>query len=277
MREVRTARYDEELALEAYRFEGYRQEFPNHFHDYYVIGFIERGERRMVCRNRAYEIGPDDIILLNPGDAHTCEPLNGSPFDYGCLNIAPEIMEKAIYELTGSKVQTHFLSPVLRSAELKNSLRELHSLVMEEEKDFVKEELFLLTLEQLLRSCTDIAGPAPPSVASEKIRAACAYIDIHFAEKIALDKLATLCGLGKYQLLKLFAREKGITPYRYLEAVRIGNAKKMLESGASQLDTACRTGFSDQSHFSRFFRRMIGLTPGQYLGIFGKTNMEEKE
>ncbi len=43
-KEIRTVCYDEDLHLEAYRFEGIVQPFPNHFHDYYVIGFIEAGD-----------------------------------------------------------------------------------------------------------------------------------------------------------------------------------------------------------------------------------------
>lgn len=44
-KEVRTVVYDEELRLEAYRFEGMKQSFPNHFHEYYVLGFVEGGQR----------------------------------------------------------------------------------------------------------------------------------------------------------------------------------------------------------------------------------------
>lgn len=47
--EVRTVYYDSDLHIEAYRFEGVKQKFPNHFHDYYVIGFIENGKRLLIC------------------------------------------------------------------------------------------------------------------------------------------------------------------------------------------------------------------------------------
>ena len=47
-KEVRTVCYDDDLQLEAYRFEGIAQPFPNHFHDYYVIGFIEAGTRCLI-------------------------------------------------------------------------------------------------------------------------------------------------------------------------------------------------------------------------------------
>ena len=55
-KEVRTVVYDDELRIEAYRFEGIVQPFPNHFHEYYVIGFMEDGERVLSCKNQEYAI-----------------------------------------------------------------------------------------------------------------------------------------------------------------------------------------------------------------------------
>jgi len=47
-----------------------------------------------------------------------------------------------------------------------------------------------------------------------------------------------------------------------------GAAKKYLEQGADPLDAAMKTGFTDQSHFTKFFKKLIGLTPRQYADIF---------
>ena len=71
-KEIRTVVYDDELRIEAYRFEGIVQPFPNHFHEHYVIGFIENGERCLSCKNQEYTIKKGDIVLFNPGDNHAC-------------------------------------------------------------------------------------------------------------------------------------------------------------------------------------------------------------
>lgn len=62
-KETRTVVYDDELRLEAYRFEGIVQPFPNHFHEYYVIGFVESGERCLSCKNKEYAIQKGNVIL----------------------------------------------------------------------------------------------------------------------------------------------------------------------------------------------------------------------
>lgn len=81
-KEIRTAVYDEELQIEAYRFEGIVQLFPSHFHKYYVVGFVEKGERSLSCRNQEYTIGRGDIVLFNPSDSHACSQTDNGTLDY---------------------------------------------------------------------------------------------------------------------------------------------------------------------------------------------------
>ena len=95
-KEVRTVCYDEDLHLEAYRFEGTRQPFPNHFHDYYVIGFIEAGRRSLSCKNKEYTIGQGNILLFNPNDNHSCVQCDGGALDYRGLNISKETMSSLV-------------------------------------------------------------------------------------------------------------------------------------------------------------------------------------
>lgn len=90
----------------------------------------------------------------------------------------------------------------------------------------------------------------------------------HFAERITLDRLCRCAHLSKSTLLRAFTREKGVTPYRYLEAVRIGEAKKLLERGVPPPKRRCARAFPDQRHFTNFFTRFIGLSPGTYREIF---------
>ena len=69
-KEIRTAIYNQTLQIEACRFAGVHQPFPNHFHDYYVIGLVEEGQRELCCKAARRSIGPGDLLLFNPGDNH---------------------------------------------------------------------------------------------------------------------------------------------------------------------------------------------------------------
>lgn len=90
----------------------------------------------------------------------------------------------------------------------------------------------------------------------------------HYAERICLDQICRCAGLSKSTLLRAFAKSKGVTPYSYLENIRVGKAKRLLEQGVPPIEAALRTGFSDQSHFTNYFSRFIGLAPGIYRDIF---------
>ena len=85
-KQTRTAVYDDELRIEAYRFEGIVQPFPNHFHEYYVIGFIEDGHRVLSCRNQEYALKKGNILLFNPGDNHACVQSDDGTLDYRGFN-----------------------------------------------------------------------------------------------------------------------------------------------------------------------------------------------
>ncbi|MNC09320.1 Arabinose operon regulatory protein [compost metagenome] len=267
-REIRTVVFDQELQFEAYRFEGIMQKFPNHFHDYYVFGYIEQGKRYLQCNNEEYILSSGDVVIFNPHDPHACEAVDGRALDYRCINIQPEILRNYVLEITGLDYLPQFTQNVLCQSELALSLHDLHQRIIEGESDFQKEELFLFFLEQLLREYSDVDTPSPSQELASEIRIICEYIEAHYAQSITLDQLSGLTGLSKYHLLRLFTRQKGISPYSYLETIRISQAKKLLEQGMFPLEVALQTGFSDQSHFTNFFKKLIGLTPKQYMRIF---------
>lgn len=99
-------------------------------------------------------------------------------------------------------------------------------------------------------------------------------MEMHFKERIYLDQICRCAGLSKSTLLRAFTKSKGVTPYRYLETIRINEAKKLLAEGMTPLEAAIETGFSDQSHFSNYFNQFIGLTPGIYREIFPPVRLD---
>jgi AraC-like DNA-binding protein/mannose-6-phosphate isomerase-like protein (cupin superfamily) len=267
-KEIRTVKYDTDLHVEAYNFQGIMQKFPNHFHEYYVIGFIENGKRHLICNNEEFNIERGDLLLFNPHDNHTCEQMDGKTLDYRCINVQPDIMRKAVFEITGKNDLPYFTPQVIFHSDLVPLLRELHLIVMQEEKDFRKEEIFFFFLEQLIREYTEQGIPPASVQQSTEIKSICDFLEENYMKNITLNDLSNLTGLSKYYLLRSFTKQKGISPYSYLETIRIDKAKNLLKQGALPIDVALQTGFTDQSHFSHFFKRFIGLTPKQYMNIF---------
>lgn len=259
--------YDEALRIEACRFTGIEQPFPNHFHAHYVIGLIESGERRMTCRNRDYLLSKNCIVLFNPGDNHACVQCDGGTLDYRSFHISQAVMLDLCAEITGAQTLPGFSQNVIYDDEAVCYLRQLHEMVLHGSGEFEKEELLLLLISLLLQKYGQ-PFEACAAACRDEVASACAFLERHYPERISLEQICRHTGLSKSTLLRAFTKEKGVTPYRYLEAIRINAAKALLEQGVPPLDAAMQTGFSDQSHFTNYFSRFIGVSPGTYREIF---------
>ncbi|MDO4336758.1 MAG: AraC family transcriptional regulator [Eubacteriales bacterium] len=266
-KETRTVVYDDELRIEAYRFEGIVQPFPNHFHEYYVIGFIEDGQRVLSCRNQEYALKKGNILLFNPGDNHACVQSDDGTLDYRGFNITKEVMLDLAEEVTGRRELPGFSKTAIFDEEVTCYLHPLHELVMKGSCEFGKEENLLLLISLLIQRYGHPFENCIPEC-REEIEKACDFMERHFADRIYLDQICRYAGLSKSTLLRAFTKSKGVTPYSYLENIRIGKAKKLLEQGVPPIEAAMQTGFSDQSHFTNYFNRFIGLAPGLYRDIF---------
>lgn len=266
-KEVRTLAFDDELNIEAYKFEGIAQPFPNHFHDYYVIGLIESDGRRLVCNNAEFDLTAGDMLLLNPSDSHGCIQTDSGVLDYRALNISKDKMSELAAEITGNGELPHFSENVLRDSGLSEHFSRLHEMILNGSGEFEKEEILLILLSELIKLSgkpflEHISRHAAP------IERACRYMDEHYGEHITLEQLCACSGLSKSTLLRSFSEARGVTPYRYLQTIRINKAKELLEQGAKPIDAALLAGFSDQSHFTNLFGTFIGMPPGTYSRIF---------
>lgn len=266
--EQRHIYYDHDLGIEAYQLSGIVQKFPNHFHDFYVIGFIEGGKRHLWCKGREYDLRAGDLVLFNPRDNHYCSPIGEELLDYRAVNISPEVMLKAAEEITGKDCVPRFTQNVVYQSEAAASVGDVYNAILGDAQRLQKEEAFCSLLEQVLTEyAAPFQSPDPPEP-DEQIQMLCDYMEQHYAENISLETLLSMSSFGKSYLLRSFTKQLGVSPYRYLQTIRIDKAKKLLEQGVEPIDAAGRTGFSDQSHFTNFFKSFIGLTPKQYQRIF---------
>lgn len=267
--EKRTVIYDQDLQVEAYQLEGYIQPFPNHYHDYYVIGYMESGERCMSCCNEESIVQKGDVILFNPQDNHSCRPFFNLPMDYRSINISKEVMLALSEEITNESTLPRFTLHQVQDEEVICYLNPLFEMILKGAGAFEKEEYLLLLVSLLIRK---YSRPFTEQIRESKkeIEIACAFMKKHFAQMITLEQLVEVSHLSKSTLLRYFTKCKGVTPYRYLELIRINEAKKLLEQGKSVMEVALSTGFCDQSHFTNYFSRFIGIPPGVYRDIFNK-------
>ena len=153
-KEPGTAVYDSELRLEAYRF---RRSFPKHFHDHYVVGYVEDGQGGLVCRDVEYSLKKGDVVIYNPGDSHACAE-SGADLDYRGLHIPKETM----LDLTGEIVQEQGLTALMVTHNMKDAIQHGNRLIMMYDGriviDVSGEEKKKLTVPQLLELFNKVSG-----------------------------------------------------------------------------------------------------------------------
>jgi len=107
----------------------------------------------------------------------------------------------------------------------------------------------------------DVRGTAAQARAVARARA---YLHEHSVCEVRLEQLGREAGLSACHLARTFTSHTGVPPHAYQLQLRVGRAKALLADGAAPAETAARTGFCDQSHLGRHFRRLVGVTPGAY-------------
>jgi AraC-like DNA-binding protein len=104
-------------------------------------------------------------------------------------------------------------------------------------------------------------GGLPPG-ALKRVRA---YIEGHLAERLSVERLASIAGLSVYHFARAFKTSQGMTPHEYLLDRRISRAQALLDATDTALsEIALESGFADQSHFARHFRQRVGIPPSAY-------------
>src|SRR6266446_3462152 len=121
----------------------------------------------------------------------------------------------------------------------------------------------------LLRNYSERSQPIETDRISTQPRAVTQAVDfIHdnYAGDLSLSDIAAAAHLSPFHLSRIFKKATGVTPHQYLLRVRVNSARSLLTAGAgdrSLAEVAAAVGFADQSHLTRHFKRMLGVTPKQ--------------
>lgn len=240
--------------------------FSRHTHEGYAIGVIESGVEAFSYRGAAHEAVAGSVVIIHPGEVHTGHAGIPEGWSYRMLYPDSALVQQAATEVQENfKGIPFFANPVLQDVELADQLRRMHQAIENAESTLERESRFLWTLSQLIaRYASDRLSPTPVKQEHLAVEQVQTFLKTHYAESISLEQLAQRVNLKPLRLLRIFQREMGLPPHTYLVQVRVAQAKKLLSLGLPIAQVAYDTGFTDQSHLNRHFKRLVGVTPKQY-------------
>lgn len=229
--------------------------FPVHFHATYTIGIVEKGERIFNYRNESTIVQKNDLFLIQPFEPHSCQSPDKKAHSYKIIS----------FESLSEIINPYFRKLLIKNEELTEKIKMFHTLA-----EFNNTSSEITSLWDAIKlQLTEIAEPENSTIETKTnkagIKKAKEFIKINCVEQISLNQAAEVANMSEFHFNRLFHQMIGMSPYAYLLFCRVKKSQELLIQGGSVTGTAYETGFFDQSHFIRLFRKHTGVTPGSFL------------
>ena len=261
--------FKKELGVEIVYGSQVKQDFSRHTHRMLCIGIVELGVRIFLCRGVRYEVIPGQVFIIPLDEEHACVS-EGAPHTYRLLLISSAVLHMILPKSAkNSNSKYIFKNLVFDDKKWFDQLMNLQTILLGSETSFLKQAALVSTIGDILQDCADVGKDLRKSNKQyESVKCMQTFIETHYAENFTLEALARKAYLSPYHLLRVFSQIIGIPPHIFQKQVRMRHAKEMLLQGIPIVDVAIKTGFTDQSHFSNVFKKMTGITPGEYSKSF---------
>ncbi|WP_207260949.1 AraC family transcriptional regulator [Desulfovibrio sp. Huiquan2017] len=231
-----------------------------HAHRSVCVGAVLAGSRRVEAPGGSCEAGAGQVLIVPAGLSHSCPDAGES--EYVMVSLAPACFEAAglIPRLPSDRPvvadDPTRLGDVLRLADLAGSGA----------SSLERQAALLAVMEPLCRGGEPSAAGAgiAECPGADRIAEVRRRLESACAEDVHLEALAALAGCSPCRLNRMFARAVGMPPHEYQILQRVRLAKACIRRGAGLAESAAEAGFSDQSHMTRCFHRIMGMTPGVF-------------
>jgi len=255
-------------------FEGYRyapgpaSRTPKHSHEEYqfCLSLDFPGEYRYGGEGHAVPVGA--LSVIHPGEAHSSrDPCDReTPATYLLAYAAPGLVGRVASELAGREWGLpSFQGPIFFDRELARDFLNLHAASGSSASLLENDCRLAEVLARFVERHADTRAQFKPASRERwAVRLAKEHLEENFAASVSLEDLAALVNLSPFYLARVFSAEVGLPPHAYQTQVRVRRARDLLLRGRSVTGAAHETGFADQSHLTRHFKRLVGVPPGRY-------------
>ncbi|MFJ3671969.1 AraC family transcriptional regulator [Streptomyces sp. NPDC090106] len=235
--------------------------YPMHVHDAWTLLIVDDGAVRYDLDRHEHGTPHDTVTLLPPHVPH-----NGSP-------ATPDGFRKRVLYLDESVLGEDLIGPAVDAPDLRDPLLrlrvgQLHGTLTRPGDELEAASRLTFIGERLVEHLRP-RGPAlsPPARPDPRLaRDLRELLDSRVVEGVTLEQAAVLLHAHPAHLVRAFSTAYGIAPHQYLTSRRVARARRLLLDGRRPGEVAAATGFFDQSHLTRHFRKLVGVTPGRFAG-----------
>jgi AraC-like DNA-binding protein len=221
-----------------------------HFHEGWQLVALTKGERHYQLRNGSVIARPGQLIVLPPRLVHKARCLARGRSSFKIATI-PEVC----VDVGAASAAMSHSAPRLVDA----FVSVFRMLTFADDANAT----ILLRLQAILTEIIS-AGGSGPSALPPLVLQMESYLLECLDQAPSLDFLSSLAGLSRYHFAHTFSKHVGLSPLAFHSRARLMHARLLIAQGWSLADTSASLNFSDQSHFGRHFKRVYGMTPGDY-------------
>jgi AraC-like DNA-binding protein len=238
---------------------------PRHWHDEYQLCLVQAGDGELNYRGTHFHTPPASLFVVYPGEVHSNQAYGNC--SYRTMYIDPQLMSNAASQLHEKATDIPFFpTTVIFDQIVISQYLDLHIAIEQPSSTLERQSVLLNLLVQLIsRFSEKRSSPRLLGLGHHAIKRAHEYLSEHHDENVSLEDLAAIANLSPFHFNRIFSEQMGMPPHAYQTQLRILRAKALLRKGLSIPAVAMETGFADQSHFTRHFKRLVAVTPGQYI------------
>lgn len=250
--------------------------FAPHWHDAYTFACIVAGAERYAYRGGEHVADAGSVAIIHPGEVHTGARETDFGWRYRVFYLPVDFVQGVQRQLANphavlkestfaDDAMPWFGENVIYDAQAMHRLLEAHRLLQIGADPLLAESVLIEAVSMMLvrhaQACMPVLATHRDAVRVETMKA---RLSADLTESLSLTALAEAVDLSPFHAARLFSRETGLAPHAWRNQLRLVRALPALRAGASATDVALAQGFNDLSHFTRYFRRAFGVSPGKW-------------
>jgi AraC-like DNA-binding protein len=237
---------------------------PSHTHDFYQISFVRQGHGRIRLGDAVVDCSPGKLVVIHPDMPHRIVPIDGAALIFDTVYLPDKVASELLDVDRSMPVIRQVCRKPFADILVDHLFDKLHRGIVECQTPIRQEHCLFSFLDRLAAIVEfEDSGVDHAADYAEVVRAR-EFLESESERTVTLAELAAITGISPFRLNRSFRRIVGLPPHAFHIQVRIHQARALLRAGSSITEVAFRTGFTDQPHLTRHFRRLVGMSPGEY-------------